>query len=327
MPIGPTPRQEAEPLRLTGPPLDLAQTRRKHPRMPNIKANDITIEYEVFGDPSKPALLLVCGLGGQLIDWDERLCQQLVDRGFFVIRYDNRDTGLSQKFDAAGAPDMGAVFAAAASGEPITTPYSLNDMADDGIALLGALGIDKAHLVGASMGGMIVQAMAIRHPAVVRSLCSIMSTTGDPSVGQPTPEAMSALLQPMPTTREEAVEALVVGFKVVASPGYPTDEPLVRQRAQRTYERCFYPVGAARQLAAVIAGGDRTAALGAVTVPTVVIHGDADPLVTPSGGEATAKAIPGSELVMVPGLGHDFPEAVWPAVLGAVVSNAGRAPG
>ncbi|MBV8958835.1 MAG: alpha/beta hydrolase [Actinobacteria bacterium] len=284
--------------------------------MPNVHANGIDIEYEEFGDPSNPTLLLVMGLGAQMIVWDEGFCQLLADRGFHVIRYDNRDVGLSTKFDDAPAPDL----AAAMGGDGSSAAYLLADMADDGIGLLDALGIEKAHIVGASMGGMIVQEMAIRHPEKVLSLCSIMSTTGDRAVGQPTPEAMAALMAPPPQTRDEALDLAVKAQKVIGGT-FPVDEAKVRERAGRSYDRMVNPMGMARQLVAIMASPDRTPKLQQLDVPTLVIHGVVDPLVTPSGGEATAKAIPGAELLMLEGMGHDTPEQLWPQIVDAIVAN------
>jgi len=284
--------------------------------MPNVHANGIDVEFEEFGDPSNPTLLLVMGLGAQMIVWDEGFCQLLADRGFHVIRYDNRDVGLSTKFDDAPAPDL----AAAMGGDGSSAAYLLADMADDGIGLLDALGIEKAHIVGASMGGMIVQEMAIRHPEKVLSLCSIMSTTGDRAVGQPTPEAMAALMAPPPQTRDEALDLAVKAQKVIGGT-FPVDEAKVRERAGRSYDRMVNPMGMARQLVAIMASPDRTPKLQQLDVPTLVIHGVVDPLVTPSGGEATAKAIPGAELLMLEGMGHDTPEQLWPQIVDAIVAN------
>ena len=296
--------------------------------MAQAAANGLRIEYETFGDRGEPPLLLVMGLGAQMITWEEGFCEQLAGQGFFVVRYDNRDTGLSTRFEEAGPPDLAALLTGVATGQPAppgTAPYSLEDMADDGIGLLDALGIDAAHVVGASMGGMIAQAMAIRHPGRVLSLCSIMSTTGDRSVGAPTPEAIAALLAPPPANREEAMDRGVQAHKVIAGGGFPIDEERVRRRAARAYDRAFYPPGIARQLASILAAVDRTPALGRVAVPTLVIHGEADPLVTASGGEATARAIPGAELLLIPGMGHDLPEPAWPRIIGAIAANARKA--
>jgi pimeloyl-ACP methyl ester carboxylesterase len=293
--------------------------------MPRAKANGIEIEYETFGQPSDPALLLVMGLGAQLLSWDERFCQQLAAQGFYVIRYDNRDVGLSTKFENAGDhPDITSAMAEAAAGGEIAAPYTIEDMADDGAGLLDALGIGAAHIVGASMGGMIVQAIAIRHPAKVLSLCSIMSTTGDRSVGQPSDEAMGALLSRSPGSAEEAGDLAVQVSKVIGSKGFPLDEQRTRQRGEAAFRRSNYPPGFVRQILAIMASPDRTPALAEVTAPTLVIHGDVDPLVTPGGGEATAKAVPGAELLMVPGMGHDLPEGAWPMIIEAIVANAKR---
>ena len=296
--------------------------------MAGAAANGIEIEYETCGDPGRPPLLLVMGLGAQMIVWDEGFCEQLAEQGFFVIRYDNRDTGLSTRFEESGLPELGPLLTALATGQaapPGAAPYTLDDMADDGIGLLDALGIDAAHIVGASMGGMIVQAMAIRHPDRVLSMCSIMSTTGDRTVGAPTPEAIAALMSPPPSNRVEAMDRAVAAQKVIGGRGFPLDEERIRRRAVLAYDRSFYPSGVARQLAAILAAPDRTAALGNVAVPTVVIHGEDDTLVTPSGGEATARAIPAAELVMIPGMGHDLPEPTWTRIIGAIVANAGKA--
>ncbi|HUZ44673.1 MAG TPA: alpha/beta fold hydrolase [Acidimicrobiales bacterium] len=293
--------------------------------MPRAKANGIELEYDTFGEPGDPAMLLVMGLGAQMIAWDEGLCRLLADAGFFVIRYDNRDVGLSTKSEEAGVPDLPAALTAAMTGQPLSSPYTLGDMADDGIALLGELGIERAHIVGASMGGMIVQAMAIRHPEQVLSLCSIMSTTGSQDVGQPDPEAMALLVSAPPANREEAIEAGVKGAQVIGSPGFPFEEDKIRARAAAAYDRMNYPAGMVRQLVAIVASEDRTPALRQLDVPTLVVHGDADRLVTPSGGQATADAIPGAELLIIPGAGHDLPEGCWPTVVEAIVANAARA--
>ena len=289
--------------------------------MPNLRANGIDIEYEEFGRQSDPTLLLVMGLGAQMIAWDERFCQTLADGGFRVIRFDNRDVGLSSKVEDGPEPDV----AKAMTGDASTASYTVDDMADDAAALLDALGIDKAHIVGASMGGMIVQAFAIRHPNKTASLCSIMSTTGDRTVGQPDQAAMGALLAPPPQSREEAMQRGIEGQKVIGSKTHPADPEVVARRAALAYDRSFYPKGMARQLVGIMASPDRTAALGSVDVPTLVVHGEEDPLVTPSGGEATAKAIPGAELMMVAGMGHDLPEPLWPQITEAIIANAGKA--
>ena len=210
-------------------------------------------------------------------------------------------------------------------GDSLDVPYRIEDMADDGVGLLDALGIAAAHVVGASMGGMIAQSMAIRHPGRVLSLCSIMSTPGLTVAGLPTDEAMAVLARPPAAGRAAVVDGEVANHRIIGSPGFPFDEARIRRRAERAYDRCHHPDGVTRQLLAVMASPDRTDALGSVTVPTLVIHGGADPLVTPDGGEATARAVPGARLLTVPGMGHDLPEPAWPAILDAIEANARKA--
>jgi pimeloyl-ACP methyl ester carboxylesterase len=270
--------------------------------MTSATANGISIEYETFGDPGAPPVLLIMGLGGQLTAWDPDFCRALAAAGFFVIRYDNRDVGLSTWFDDAGDPDIGALLAGTAS-----SPYAITDLAADAAGLLDALGIASAHIVGVSMGGMIAQTFAIDFPERTRTLVSIMSTTGDPTVGQPHPDALATLMVPPATSREEAIEQSVATWRVIGSTGFPFDEDRVREQAATDYERGFHPAGTARQLAAIITQPDRTKELSVLDVPALVIHGEADPLVDPSGGQATAAAIPGATLDLVPGMGHDLP--------------------
>jgi pimeloyl-ACP methyl ester carboxylesterase len=288
--------------------------------MVTARANSIDIEYETFGDPADPPMLLIMGLGGQLIVWDDELCRQLAARGFHVIRFDNRDVGLSTKLDDLSEPDMMALL----QGDRASVAYDLEDMASDAAGLLDALGIERAHIVGVSMGGMIGQVLAIEHPDRVLSLASIMSNTGDPSVGQPTPEAIQVLMKPPLTEREAVIESEVETTRILGSPGFPFDEERTRRRAAASFDRSFHPAGVNRHVGAVVAAADRTERLTRVDVPTVVIHGSADPLVTPSGGEATAKAIPGAELIVIEGLGHELPPGAWPIVIEAVVANAKR---
>ena len=288
--------------------------------MPLAQSNGIELFYETFGKESDPALLLVMGLGAQMILWDEGFCEKLAASGFYVIRYDNRDVGLSTKIEGGPPPNV----AAAMAGDVSSASYTLWDMADDAVGLLDALGIAKAHIVGASMGGMIVQSMAIRHPERVLSMTSIMSTTGARDVGQPKPEAMAALFSAPPTTREEAIASALKSWAVLAG-DFPVDEAKVAERTGRAYDRSNYPAGFARQLVAIAAGGDRTDQLKSLRTPTLVIHGEADPLVTVSGGQATAEAIPGSELLLIPGMGHDLPAQVEDQVVEAIVRNTRRA--
>lgn len=289
--------------------------------MPRLHANDIEIEYDTFGDPAAPALVLIMGLATQMIAWREPFCQLLADRGFHVIRFDNRDIGLSTLIEGGPRPDL----LAALGGDTSSASYTLDDMADDTAALMDGLRIDAAHVVGASMGGMVAQALAIRHPQRVLSLTSIMSTTGDQAVGQPTPEALALILQPAPADRDAAVERSVELFRVVGSEGELFDEEGVRDIAARSWDRSHSREGVARQLLAIVASGDRTEGLRHVTAPALVIHGDADGLVTPDGGAATAAAIPGARLLTFPRMGHDLPRQLWPEFVDAIVEVAGRA--
>jgi pimeloyl-ACP methyl ester carboxylesterase len=289
--------------------------------MPRVQSNGIELEYDTFGDAGDPALVLVMGLGAQLIDWSLEFCEALVAQRFHVIRFDNRDAGLSTSLDSLGTPDLPALFAGSRDG----VPYLLSDLSDDAVGLLDALDIDGAHFVGASMGGMIVQQIAIDHPDRVRSLCSIMSTTGDPSVGQASPEALSMLGRPPAADRAEAIANGVAASRVIGSPGSAvTDEELARRSAAK-YDRSYRPVGNLRQLAATVASPDRTEGLRGVTVPTVVIHGEEDPLINVSGGRAVAAAVPGADLLVIPGMGHDLPEGAWPQIIDAIVRNAKKA--
>jgi pimeloyl-ACP methyl ester carboxylesterase len=283
--------------------------------MPRVSANSIDIEYEEFGDPEAEPALLIMGLGMQMIAWDDDFCAQLAERGFRVIRFDNRDAGLSTHMVDAPEPNLFAAM----TGDHASATYTLDDMADDTAALLDALGIGSAHIIGASMGGMIAQTLAIRHPERVRSLTSIMSTTGSPAVGQPTPDAMAALLAPPPPPQRDAVIARAVEtFRTIGSPGELFDEPSVRRRAERAFDRDHDPVAMGRQLVAILASGDRTDRLRTLDMPAVAVHGDKDPLVGPDGGAATAEAIPGATLVSIPGMGHDLPRPLWPLVFDAI---------
>ena len=290
--------------------------------MARVAANGIEIEYDIHGEDHDPPLLLIMGLGAQMTMWRDDFVAELAGQGFRVIRYDNRDVGLSTWFDSAGVPDIAN---AVATGTEVTPAYTLADMADDAAGLLAALGIPAAHIVGASMGGMIAQTFAIRHPDKTLSLCSIMSTTGDPSVGQPDPELIGGmLLAAPPTTVEEAEEAAILATKLIGSPGYPADEKETRAHARAAFERAFHPAGTARQLVAIVNQPDRTADLARVTAPTLVIHGDADTLVNPSGGQATDNAVPNAEFWMQECVGHDIPPALYTATAARIAHNARR---
>ena len=291
--------------------------------MPQVQANEIQIEYETFGSPQARPLLLTMGLGGQMILWDEDFCEALAERGHYVVRYDNRDVGLSTKFEEAGEPDLASMMLdPAAALEP---PYTLDDMAADGVGLLDALEIDSAHVCGASMGGMIVQTMALRHRDRVRSMTSIMSTTGNKDLPPADPAVSARLLMEAPRNREEAIERAVETFKVIGSPGFDFDEAAVRDKAARGYDRCFLPAGQARQLAAILSQSNRVPELQQLDLPCLVIHGTADPLVPVEGGKDTASAIPGAELWLVEGMGHDMPKAIHADLVERISVLADRA--
>jgi pimeloyl-ACP methyl ester carboxylesterase len=292
--------------------------------MSTLQANGIRIEYDSFGDRAGRPLLLIMGLGGQMLLWEDEFCEALAQRGHFVVRFDNRDVGLSSKLEEAGVPNPLELMQKAASGQPLQVPYTLDEMADDAAGVLDALELEGAHVCGASMGGMIAQTLAYRHPSRVRSLTSIMSTTGDPSLPQAAPEAMAVLLSAPPATRAEAIEQGVKTWRVIGSPGFPFDEDRIRRRAGVLYDRCFYPQGVARQLAAILAHGNRTPHLARVTAPTLVIHGAADPLVPLAGGRDTAAAIPGATLLVIDGMGHDLPPGAWPRIVGAIAAHTER---
>ena len=283
------------------------------------RANGIELEYETTGHPADAALVLIMGMGAQLIDWPALFYKNLAAHGFYVVRFDNRDAGLSTGFDHLGVPDP--------FGAPVADPpYLLADMAADTVGLFDALGLDSVHLVGQSLGGMVAQQVAIDHPLRVLSLCSLSSTTGDSAVGRPAPELDEAARVAPGGTREEIIAHWVADARRMGSPGFaaPSDGALYARFAAK-YDRAYRPDGRMRQYAAVVAAGDRTAALRSLTVPTIVIHGDADVLIGLDGGRATASAIPGAELVIVSGMGHGVPAGAVPQVVEAIVSNARRA--
>jgi pimeloyl-ACP methyl ester carboxylesterase len=289
--------------------------------MPRTAANGIEIEYDTIGDSSDPALLLVMGFTAQLIAWEEGFCRALADRGFHVIRFDNRDCGLSTKFEGVDLDIVALMAAREGNGPMPEVPYTLSDMSDDGFGLLSALGIEKAHIVGASMGGMIVQTMAIEHPERVLSMTSIMSGTGEPEYMPSDPAAMEVLLTPPPTERGAYIDASVAAGKLFASPRY-YDETKARVRASRSYDRAFYPEGAARQMGAIAASGPRADGLRSLRVPTLVVHGRADTLILPMGGERTAELVPAANLLLCNDMGHDLPEPLWPLILDTIASHA-----
>lgn len=289
--------------------------------MSTVRVGSIELCYETFGEPTDPSLLLVMGFGMQMTAWDERLCRMLASNGFHVIRYDHRDIGLSTKVETALRPNLVAVM----TGDRSTLSYDLGDLAEDAIGLLDALEIDRAHVVGASMGGAIAQLLAIEYPGRVLSLTSIMSTTGDPRVGQPRADAIAVLFGGRHDDDDESrIERIVEIWKVLRSPGFPLSDRQIRALAERDYQRSYSPAGAERHLAAVLFPNDRTEALRHVGVPTLVVHGDADPLVDVSGARATAAAVPGADLMIIEGMAHDLPAAVWPPLVEAITRNAHR---
>lgn len=289
-------------------------------RMARTTANGIEIEYESFGSGDE-VLLLIMGLGAQMILWDDEFCEALAERGPRVIRFDNRDVGLSTHFSELGIPNVAEMFGDLAAGKPLTAPYSLDDMADDTAGLLAAIGVESAHICGASMGGMIAQTLAYRHPARVKTLTSIMSSTGDPTLPPGKPEVMGLLLQSPPADRDGYIDYSTKLWRAIGSPGFEFEEERVRARSGRHFDRNFDAGGVGRQLAAILAHGDRTKALADVRAPTLVIHGDGDPLVPYVCGEATQRAISGAKLVTVKGMGHDFPRGAWPQLVDAIVGQ------
>jgi len=284
-------------------------------------ANGIEIAYQEFGDPAAEPLFLVMGLGTQMLGWDEGLCAMLVERGFRVVRFDNRDVGRSTQFQSAGVPELVDVLL----GRRSSAPYLLSDMAADTIGLMDHLGIESAHVVGASMGGMIAQTLAIENPERVRSLVSMMSTTGNRRVGKPAPKTFSTLFARPARGREAAIEQAVKTFRTIGSPGFPMDEQRLREMAGASYDRGHSKAGVTRQLHAITASGDRTKALRKLCLPTSVIHGAEDPLINCSGGRATAKAIPGASLRIIEGMGHDLPRELWSTFVEEISSTAIRA--
>ncbi len=286
--------------------------------MPNVTANEIQIEYDTFGDPSSPPLLLIMGLGEQMIGWDEELCKQLASRDLYVIRFDNRDVGLSSKIDEAGVPNVVEVFAALMKGEEANIPYTLDDMAVDTIGLLDALNIEKAHIFGVSLGGMIAQIMAIRYPSRVWSLTSMASITGNPELPLGKPELFVELVNPPPTEREAYIENRVNLILALAGSRFPMDEQRTREHLEQSYGRSYYPPGIARHGVAGAVNSDRTQDLKSVRAPTLVIHGSEDPLFPVEQGKAIAAAVPGAKLLIIEGMGHAFPPEVWPLLVDAI---------
>jgi pimeloyl-ACP methyl ester carboxylesterase len=288
--------------------------------VPRVKANGIEIEYETFGDPAAPVLLLITGLGAQMISWDDAFCVQLAGRGFHVIRFDNRDSGLSTILDEAGYPDIAGAFSGNAQ-----PAYQLDDLAADAAGLLDALGIGAAHVVGASMGGFIAQLVAINHPDHVLSLTSIMSGPSGADEIPPKPEGAAVLIAAPPATREERIEQAMSFRRVLLGSRDPFDEAFERARATRAIDRAYYPIGVGRQLVAILAAKSRLERLKQVCVPTLVIHGVDDVLVPVENGRLVAEAVPDARLIEIEGMGHDVPARVWLQVMDAIRETAGQA--
>jgi pimeloyl-ACP methyl ester carboxylesterase len=288
--------------------------------MPQADVRGLIIEYEETGDARAPALLLISGLSQQLVWWDDDFLARLVDMGFHVIRFDNRDVGLTTKLTAAGLPDISGIMSAEAA-----PAYTLDDMAADAAGLLDALDISSAHVVGVSMGGMIGQLLAINHPERVLTLTSIMSNTGGRQEPGPTPEVLGVMLTPPPERREERIEFALRVRRALAGSAYPLDGDRERKRVAAIVDRSFCPDGTARQYAAILAARNREEELGRLSIPVLVIHGNEDPLIRPEHGRRTAAAVPGSELIMLPGVGHEIPTGVWDQVCGAIAAHTARA--
>jgi pimeloyl-ACP methyl ester carboxylesterase len=291
--------------------------------MTAIQANGIMIEYDEFGAAGAPVILLIMGLGTQMIGWPEDFCAGLAARGFRVIRFDNRDIGLSSKIDQAGAADIQAAFLRLMSGQPVGAPYGLDDMALDAVALLDRLGVARAHIVGASMGGMIAQIVAAKHPEHTRGLVSIMSTSGNPRLPQGKPSATQALMAPRPmtTAREALIAHAVMVSRALASPGYPMSDAVIEAKMAAAIDRSYYPAGAGRQFLAVLASGSRVELLKTIKAPTLVIHGVDDPLIPVEAGKDTAAHIPRARLELIPGMGHDLPPALVPLLVDLIAEH------
>ncbi|MBI4765952.1 MAG: alpha/beta hydrolase [Deltaproteobacteria bacterium] len=294
--------------------------------MAKAKASGIEIEYETYGDrPGRP-LLLIMGLGGQLNTWSEEILHQLVEEGHRVIVFDNRDTGLSSKMEEAGVPDILGAISALMKGEKLKVPYTLYDMGDDAVGLLDALGIEKAHICGLSMGGAIAQTTAISHPSRLASLILINSATGNPHLPLPKPEIMNFVLVPPVSDRNAYIDHRINLFRMISGSGYPLDEEGLRQIFGRGYDRSYYPEGAGRNLLAIFASGHRRSALPSITAPTLVIHGDEDPLVPVENGRDAAEAIPGAELMIIKGMGHYPPhKGPWPQIVKTIAAHTRKA--
>ena len=291
--------------------------------MPKANVNNIEIEYETIGDPRSKPLLLIAGLGSQLLAWSDEMCENLAKSGFYVIRFDNRDVGLSTKFEDGGIPDMTKIGAAYSHGEIPEVPYTLEDMADDAVGILDALNIDKTHVCGASMGGMIAQILAYRHHSRVLSLTVIMSTTGNPELPPSKPEILMQFFAPVPSEREAYIEEMVKRDSLIYGT-FSYDEDQSREYRTKEYDRNYYPEGISRQLAAMAVPGNIKPKISAIRAPTLVIHGSEDPFNHIEAGKEIATMIPGAELLILEGMGHSFPRELIPQIIDAIVANTNK---
>jgi len=291
--------------------------------MPKANVNNIEIEYDTIGDQNSKPLLLIAGLGSQMLAWSDEICETLSNRGFFVIRFDNRDVGLSTKFKDAGMPNFLEINAAYASGEMPEVPYTLDDMASDAIGILDALNIDKAHVCGASMGGMIAQVLAYRHPSRILSLTTIISTTGNPDLPQAKPEIMAQFFAPVPSERKAYIEEMVKRDSLIHGT-FAFDADQGRDYRTKEFDRCYYPEGIARQLAAMAIPGNIKPKISAIQAPTLVIQGKEDPFNSVEAGKEIATTIPGAELLILDGMGHSFPRELMPHIIDALVANSNK---
>jgi pimeloyl-ACP methyl ester carboxylesterase len=295
--------------------------------MPLVRANGIEIFYDEVGDPKATTLLLIMGLGTQMVGWPEAFCGRLADRGFRVVRFDNRDVGLSTKIENAPKIDIAATLLRGLAGQRVEAPYDLDDMAMDAIGLMDALGLAKAHVIGASMGGMIAQIIASKHRERARSLVSIMSSSGDPKLPQAKPAAAALLVAPRPSLgdREASIQFGMNVYRVIGSPGYPTPEPELRAKIERFVDRSVYPAGSVRHLLAVLTSGSRVDLLKTIRLPALVLHGADDPLIPVEAGRDTARHIPGAILKIIAGWGHDIPTALIPPLVEAIAGHCENA--
>ncbi len=291
--------------------------------MSKAKVNQIEIQYETIGDPSSKPLLLIAGLGSQLLAWSDEICEMIAENGFYIIRFDNRDVGLSTKFDDAGIPDMMAISAAYTRGEKPKLPYTLDDMADDAIGLLDALNIESAHICGASMGGMIAQIIAYRHPSRVQSLIVMMSTTGNPALPAAKPEIMAKFFAPVPSKREAYIEEMIKRDSLICG-AFEYDEVEGRRYRTEEYDRSYYPEGIVRQMAAMAVPGNVKPYIFSITAPTLVIHGKEDPFNSVDAAKEIASTIPGAELLLIDGMAHSFPRKILQQIIDAIVSHCSK---